>query len=101
MAHLTASGQIGSPVTLGWIRRTRIDGDPWTESEVPLGEDRERYLVRVKQGTAVLREVEVTSPGWTYTSGDQSADGAVSPVTISVAQLSDRVGAGPFVSVSV
>jgi hypothetical protein len=101
VAHLTASGQIGSPVTLGWIRRTRIDGDPWTESEVPLGEDRERYLVRVKQGTVVLREVEVTSPGWTYTSGDQSADGAVSPVTISVAQLSDRVGAGPFVSVSV
>ncbi|WP_210527523.1 baseplate multidomain protein megatron [Rubellimicrobium arenae] len=80
---------------VGWTRRTRIDGDSWTGSEVPLGEDREAYLLRVRRGGAVLREVEVGSPAWTYTPAEQAADGP-GAVTIEVAQLSDRFGAGPF-----
>jgi hypothetical protein len=50
-----------------WVRRTRIDGDSWSGADVPLGGDREAYLVRVSRGGAVLREEEVATPAWTYT----------------------------------
>ncbi len=98
VAHLELAGTIGNPISVNWIRRTRIDGDPWTESEVPLGEDRERYSVRVRQGATVLRSVEVTSPAWTYSPADQATDGAAPNATIEIAQISDRFGPGPFVS---
>ena len=54
MCHLRAeAGPGGLHVT--WVRRTRVEGDGWTPAEVPLGEDREAYLVRVGRGGAVLR----------------------------------------------
>lgn len=99
VAHLRASGALGGPVALSWIRRTRIDGDPWTESEVPLGEDSERYLVRVRQGAAVLRQTEVSSQAWTYSAADQALDGVSAGASLEVAQLSVRFGAGPFATV--
>ena len=100
VAHLSSTGALGTAVSLSWIRRTRIDGDPWTETEVPLGEDRERYKVRVRQGTVTLREVEVTTPAYTYTVPDQTADGVAALATIEVAQMSDRFGPGPFVALT-
>lgn len=100
VAHLRKAGQIGSPISLSWIRRTRIDGDPWTETEVPLGEDRERYLVRVRQGANLLRETEVTSPTWSYSPSDQALDGAASGTMVEIAQISDRFGPGPMSAVS-
>jgi hypothetical protein len=65
---------------------------------VPLGEDREAYLVRVLRDGAELRKVEVATPAWTYAAAMRSADGP-GPVTLAVAQLSDRFGPGPFRSV--
>lgn len=100
VAHLRKEGQIGSTISLSWIRRTRIDGDPWTETEVPLGEDRERYVVRVRQGANLLRETEVTSPGWGYSPSDQALDGAASGAVVEVAQVSDRFGPGPMAAVA-
>jgi hypothetical protein len=85
-------------LVLTWIRRTRLDGDSWTPAEVPLGEDREAYLVRVARGGTLLREAEVAQPAWTYGAAQQAADGP-GPVVLSVAQLSDRFGPGPFRSV--
>lgn len=96
VAHLGKAGQIGTPISLSWIRRTRIDGDPWTETEVPLGEDRERYLLRIRQGATVLREAEVTSPAWTYSTLDQTMDGVAVGAVAEVAQISDRFGPGPM-----
>ncbi len=98
VAHLAVAGALGSPIAVSWIRRTRIDGDPWTETEVPLGEDRERYVVRVRQGTAILRSEEVTTPQWTYPVPSQTSDGVVALAVIEVAQISDRFGPGPFVA---
>ncbi len=83
---------------LTWVRRTRIDGDSWTPAEVPLGEEREAYLVRVSRGGTLLRLAEVAQPAWTYSAAMQGADGA-GPVVLSVAQISDRFGPGPFRSV--
>ncbi len=82
------------------MRRTRIDGDSWTGVEVPLGEEREAYLLRVLRNGEVLREVDVATPAWTYTAAMRAADGP-GPVTVEVAQLSDRWGPGPFRSLEV
>ncbi|MGV6812475.1 MAG: baseplate multidomain protein megatron [Brevirhabdus sp.] len=97
--HLSVDGALGADRTVRWVRRTRVDGDSWSGLDVPLGEEREAYLVRVLRGSQLLREVEVGEPVWTYSSAEQAADGVASGDMISVAQISDRFGAGPFRSV--
>ncbi|RID91408.1 host specificity protein [Gemmobacter lutimaris] len=92
--HLTAQRN-GGDLALAWVRRTRSDGDGWQAAEVPLGEDREDYLVQVWQGATLLREDRCSAPGWTYPVAMQSADGAAGPVELRVAQLSASFGAGP------
>ena len=101
VSHLTASRQIDNSVIVNWIRRSRIDGDSWQSTEVPLGEETERYTVRVMSSSVVAREFAVTSPAWTYTTEMQLADGMGSSFTIAVAQDSTSFGHGPFNSVSV
>lgn len=93
-AHLRASASGGS-LQLRWVRRTRIDGDNWASTEVPLGEDGESYLVEVRQGSAVLRQATVSAPNWSYSASEQAADGAAGAVTLAVAQISARFGPGP------
>ncbi|WP_128253820.1 baseplate multidomain protein megatron [Falsirhodobacter deserti] len=97
--HLRAAG--GPDVALTWIRRTRIDGDSWESYEVPLGEARESYMIRVVADDRVRREVIVDAPRWTYTAAMRKADGVEGGCTISVAQISDRFGPGPFASITV
>jgi hypothetical protein len=98
--HLRAVALAGGDVGLSWVRRTRIDGDSWLSAEVPLGEEREAYVVRVTAASTVLRETEVTVPGWIYTAAQQAADGIGGTYEIRVAQLSDRFGPGPFRSLA-
>ena len=98
--HLDARWS-GGDLAVSWIRRTRIDGDSWQSVEVPLGEDNESYIVRVLDGTTLLREDTVTSPAWSYTAAMQTADGAVAPFTLAVAQSSAAFGPGPFRSLDV
>lgn len=98
VAHLRMAAQ-GNDRLLRWVRRTRVDGDSWLSSEVPLGEDREAYLVRVFAGGSLLRQIEVATPQWTYPAALRAADGA--GATVSVAQLSDRFGPGPFRSIEI
>ena len=95
VAHLRAR-RSGEDLDLSWIRRTRIDGDAWGEGEVPLGEEREVYRLRVSAAGRLLREVEPMLPRWTYSRAMQLADGASGPLHIAVAQISDRFGAGPY-----
>jgi Gene Transfer Agent (GTA)-like protein/putative tail protein len=92
--HLRVQGAVGQDLVFSWIRRTRIDGDSWDGVEVPLGEESERYLVRVLQDEAVLREDIVTEPSWAYGSVAQAADGFVRPAAVEVSQISARFGAG-------
>ena len=79
---------------LSWIRRTRIDGDSWDVPEVPLGEEREAYLVRVFVRDDLVRELEVTEPTWRYDTAMQVADAAVDQIRFEVAQISARFGPG-------
>lgn len=98
--HLRARAAAGG-LDLTWIRRTRIDGDSWQSPEVPLGEDREAYLVRVFIGSSVVRETEVAVPRWTYLDADRLADGTAGGFAIEVAQISDRFGPGLFRRITV
>ncbi|MGB3279000.1 MAG: glycoside hydrolase TIM-barrel-like domain-containing protein, partial [Pseudorhodobacter sp.] len=91
-AHLQAVPQANGDLKLVWVRRTRIDGDSWESFEVPLGEVREQYLVRVMAGGETLREMTVTESSWIYSNASQTADSAGGSLSISVAQISDRFG---------
>lgn len=97
VAHLRVRPVSGG-TEVSWVRRSRIDADTWEGVEVPLGEEREAYLLRVERDGVVLRTTEVDAPRWTYSHAERQADGAA--VTVSVAQVSARFGAGPFRSVA-
>ena len=99
--HLRIAGQRGADRTLTWIRRTRIDGGGWHVGDVPLGEDREAYLVQVVVGLQVIREVTVMVPTWVYLASQQAADGTLGGCSLRVAQISDRFGPGPFAQLAV
>ncbi len=58
-----------------------------------LGEEVERYRVQVLAGGVVVRAVEVSTSGWTYTAAMRAADGTGAG-TVRVSQLSMRVGWG-------
>lgn len=100
IAHLRASKDGAGNFGISWVRRTRIDGDPWMASDVPLGETNEAYAVRVVSGGVVMRELTVLSPAWTYTAAMQAVDGG-GPLQVEVAQVSERFGPGPYRSVAV
>jgi hypothetical protein len=62
--------------------------------EVPLGEEREEYLLRVRVGEAVVRDVQVAMPQWTYSYAQQLADGATGGCVVEVSQISAQFGPG-------
>ncbi|KMK67701.1 glycoside hydrolase TIM-barrel-like domain-containing protein [Puniceibacterium sp. IMCC21224] len=96
-AHLTVTPR-GGALGVSWVRRTRIDGDDWELAEVPLGEESESYLLRVLKGETLVREVQVGTPGWSYTVAMQGEDAISGEYDIAVAQVSARYGPGPFAS---
>lgn len=94
--HLQAKQQSSGDYDLNWVRRTRIDGDNWGPSDVPLAEERESYQVDVVSGASVIRSTMVSAPSWTYSAAAQASDGIASPFSIQVAQVSARFGPGIF-----
>ncbi len=94
VAHLRAR-QVSGGLALTWVRRTRLDGDPWGTVDVPLGEAYEAYRLRVFVGGLLRREVTVTAPEWSYPAALQAQDGAGAGTRIEVHQLSDVFGEGP------
>lgn len=89
--HLRRAGR-----RLSWIRRTRIDGDGWDGVDVPLGEARELYAVRLVRGGVRLAETMVDAPLWDVPAATWSAAEAGGSFAWEVAQLSEVWGAGPF-----
>ncbi|MCC5993166.1 MAG: glycoside hydrolase/phage tail family protein [Rhodobacteraceae bacterium] len=100
-AHLRAVSLPNGDLAVSWIRRSRQGGDGWGATEVPLAEAYERYVLRIRQGGQVLREVTLEAPGYQYAAADQAADGAGAAVLVEVAQVSDLVGPGPFARIEV
>ncbi|MDR0808840.1 MAG: host specificity protein, partial [Gemmobacter sp.] len=93
-AHLRAR-TVSGDLHFDWIRRSRIDGDSWQSTEVPLGEEGEAYLVQLRQGTAILREAVVREPGWIYSAAMRGEDGLSGRAHLAVAQISASFGPGP------
>ncbi len=81
---------------ISWIRRTRIGGDSWEQTEVPVGEDSEAYEIDIMNGANVVRTLTAASPGVTYTAAQQAADfGAPQPnYILRICQLSPIFGRG-------
>ena len=100
--HLTARWN-SDGLAVGWIRRSRLGGDGWDVADVPLGEARESYIVRVlRDDGTILSE--------TATSGSAILLGASIPeraqlmaegATIAVAQISEDVGPGTFATLTI
>jgi hypothetical protein len=77
----------GSDIALSWVRRGRVGGDSWEQTEVALGEESEAYDVEIMDGGAVIRTFATTAPAVTYTAAEQTADwGApiVAPASLSL-----------------
>ncbi len=97
--HLAQRTQASGDIDVTWIRRARLDADSWDGFEVPLGEENESYLLRVRREEVVVREVQVSEPKWQYLLSDQTADGGVVGLAVEVAQISAVFGPGPFRSI--
>ncbi|WP_294229131.1 glycoside hydrolase/phage tail family protein [uncultured Shimia sp.] len=97
--HLTRETFLNGDMGLNWIRRGRIDADSWDGYEVPLGEETELYLLRIRRGSDVLREVHVTEAHWLYSIADQAVDEGLVDTVAEVAQISAVTGPGPFRSI--
>jgi hypothetical protein len=63
--HLTARTE-GGGWAIGWTRRSRASWRWSSGGDVPLGEESERYVVRVLDGDVLVRSAEVVVPEWTY-----------------------------------
>jgi len=101
VCHLRAVGAPGGEVFVEWTRRTRLDGDSWQSSEVPLAEDAEAYSIRISVGGVILSDFQTQQAAFVYSAAEQSADGVIGAFEISVAQVSARFGPGPFRQISV
>jgi hypothetical protein len=99
-SHLRAT-RSGGYLGLSWIRRTRIDGDSWQGTDVPLGEDSESYLIQVRDTTGLRRTDTSSVMIWNYTAAMRANDGVNTPYTIDVAQISERFGPGPFTRIEI
>ncbi len=89
-------------IALVWTRRSRVGGDLVPP---PLAEDVELYTLQILDGASpptVVREVEVSTPSFTYTEADQIADFGAPPAALNwrVAQVSGAYGNGTFAASS-
>ena len=95
--HLRATPDGAGGVSLGWIRRGRLDADSWTPVDIPLGEEREEFLVEIADaGGAVVRTASVTGPAFAYDAAMIAADFGMAPtdIDLTVRQLSVAAGWG-------
>ncbi|MFZ2995092.1 phage tail protein [Sphingobium sp.] len=73
--HLTVRALVGGGWRIDWVRRSR-DGWRWSSgSDTPLGEESERYDVRVMVADTLVRGATCDAQGWTYEASMIAADG--------------------------
>lgn len=95
VVHVRSAWQ-GAHWQVRWVRQTRSGGDDWTAPEIELGEAREAYRVRLLDGEVPVFETEVTTPELTLAEAELAGafGGLPQAVTVEIAQLSARLGAG-------
>lgn len=74
VAGLRPSGT--NDIKIVWKRRTRIGGDSWEQTEVPLAEETEAYEIEIlsNSGGSVKRMLKAVTPEVTYTETQQITD---------------------------
>jgi len=101
--HVSGLRDGSGNLTIGWVRRSRVDAE-WRDGvDIPLGEESERYEVEILDGATVKRTLTATSPTVAYSAAQQVVDfGATqSSVSIRIYQLSAVVGRGYPANVSI
>jgi hypothetical protein len=95
-AHVSGTRNGAGDLTVTWARRTRIGGDSWEVTEVPLGEESEAYEVDIMAGGIVKRTLAATAPSVIYTAAQQTADFGAPQASVSlrVCQMSTLFGRG-------
>ena len=87
--HLEARQSQSGDIICTWLRCGNRDGDGWDNPDIPLPESAESYRIRVLTLLgAVLREVTVTNPTWTYPAALRTADLGTSNFILEVSQIS-------------
>ncbi|MBE8219861.1 MAG: hypothetical protein HAW65_00940 [Alphaproteobacteria bacterium] len=79
---------------ISWIRRSRIQGDDFDAVEIPLGETREHYRLRIMAGGRELYRVETDTTQYHYPDTLYNVHTRHTPLQIHIAQISATQGAG-------
>lgn len=93
--HLRVKARGDGGFDLGWIARSRIDGDRWDGPPTPTGPM--RFRIRVLAGPSELRTFEAEGPAALYAAADAAADfpgGPGSTAAVAVAQWGEGYGWG-------
>lgn len=97
MRSVARKNYANNDIIFKWIRRTRIDGEIWDNSDVPLGETLERYKILIYNGSTIVRTIVVddTNTG-TYTTAQQTTDSFAVGTSLDwgVLQVSGEFGDG-------
>ncbi len=98
--HLSAEWMSLNTLGIRWIRRTRIDGDTWTGLDVPLGEEKEIYEIKlVSDGEQIIEQIFDTNTAIIEISSlDLSR---ASKLKVQVSQISSVFGSGPVAELEV
>lgn len=83
-ADLVMTRAADNSLTITWKRRTRYGGDNWEIAEVPLNEETERYRLRIYNGLTIVREFDLTTASYTYSSANQVTDFGSNQLTLKV-----------------
>lgn len=98
--HVTAMSDSAGGTIWRWTRRSR-SGWRWNDGvEVPIGEESERYAIRVRDGDVLVRSAETGAPEWVYDSAMVAADataGHAGPLTIEIRQIGTRAVGRPAI----
>ena len=83
-------------MVFSWSRCSRGDADGWEAADAPLEHMPERYLVRIFSGVTLVRSVEWSVAGGTYSAAEQAADfgGPAPGFDFTVQQISPVFGPG-------
>lgn len=95
--HIIGNRDGSGNLTISWTRRTRISGEWRDSSDVPLGEEKEKYEVEIMSGSTVIRTItEITTSETVYNAANQVADfGSLqASIAVRIYQISTIYGRG-------
>ncbi|WP_417691555.1 baseplate multidomain protein megatron [Roseibium sp.] len=95
--HLAGGRSLAGDLAISWIRRARRNGGWQDGTDVPTVEASELYELEILDGVSVVRTVSgLTSPAYSYSAAQQTADfgSAQTSIQVRVYQISDAIGRG-------